>query len=179
MNFKDNHIIEGCLKGDRIFQKQLYNQYKVFLFGVCMRYAQNKTEAEDILSEGFYKILKDLHQFSGNASLQSWMRKVMVNTALMHIRKYRRIKYSDFDEIQEKKQSQPDYSLFESNRAQAIIAMIHELPLPQQTIFNLRAMDGYSFKEISTQLEINESTVRSHYLRARKKLQFLLQKELY
>lgn len=179
MNFDENHIIRNCLKEDRISQKKLYKHYKVFLFGICMRYAKSKTEAEDILSEGFYKILKDLHQFSGDASFKGWMRKIIVNTALMYIRKHRKMNFTDFDEVSEKRIIQKDYALFERNRAEAIILMVRELPLSQQTVFNLRAMDGYTFKEISAQLKVNESTVRSHFLRARKKLQFLIQKELY
>lgn len=83
---------------DRKAQKKLYEMYRVYLYGACMRYANNSMEAEDILQERFYRILKDLKQFKASSSLKTWMSKVMVNSALMYIRKHRKIKLSEFDD---------------------------------------------------------------------------------
>jgi len=144
-----------------------------------MRYAANKSEAEDMLQEGFYKILKDLHQFKGNSTLKSWMTRVVINSSLMYIRKHRKVFYTELEPIHIEDNVEPDFSLLESDRAQAIIQLIRKLPLTHQTVFNLKAIDGYSYKEISEKLELNEATIRSHYLRARKKLQLLLVNELH
>ncbi|MFK7934313.1 MAG: RNA polymerase sigma factor [Saprospiraceae bacterium] len=170
-------LLRACLRNDRQGQYELYQRYKVYLFGVCMRYAKNRAEAEDILQEGFYKILRDLKQYNRKVTLQSWMRKVMVNSALMHIRKHHKLKLESTEPIPEINELLVDNSLLETNRANAVIQLIQQLPITQQTVFNLRAIEGYSFKEIAQQLETNEATLRSYYRRARLQLQQLLQKE--
>ncbi len=172
----EQKIIRACIKGDRKAQYLLYNEYKVFLYGVCLRYAKSKVEAEDILQEGFYKIFKDLKSWSGEGVLRAWMRKVMVNTALMHIRKYRKMEFAELSEVLP---DDPNLILdfSQKDRANAIIKMIQQLPDPYQTVFNLRAMEGYSFREISQKLGSNEATLRSHYLRARSKLRKILERE--
>ena len=155
----------------------LYETHKTYLFGVCMRYTRSKAEAEDMLLEGFYRILKDLKQYSNSSSLKAWMRKVMVNSCLMHIRKHRKMQFSELSDDQIKSNTPTDLSLLNRDRASAIISLIRQLPLSHQTVFNLKAIDGYSFKEISDKLDINEATLRSHFLRARTKLQQLLNNE--
>lgn len=170
-------LLRACLRNDRQAQYELYQRYKVYLFGVCLRYAKNRAEAEDILQEGFFKILRDLKQYNRQVALQSWMRKVVVNTALMHIRKHHKLKLESTEPIPEINQMLVDNSLLEANRANAVIQLIQQLPITQQTVFNLRAIEGYSFKEIAQQLKTNEATLRSHYRRARLQLQQLLQKE--
>lgn len=152
--------------------------HKVYLFGVCMRYTRSRAEAEDMLSEGFYRILKDLKQFSVASNLKAWMRKVMINSCLMHIRKHRKMQFSELTDNHIESFAPTDLSLLNSDRAKAIIGLIRQLPTSHQTVFNLKAIDGYSFKEISKMLDINEATLRSHFLRARTKLQHLLNSEL-
>ncbi len=95
-----------------------------------MRYAKSKVEAEDILQEGFYKILKDLKNWSGEGPIRAWMRRVMVNTALMHIRKYRKIEFGDITEVLQDDAHLADLSFLQKDRANAIIALIQSLPDP-------------------------------------------------
>lgn len=180
MNSRTSEIqlIRGCLRGKREAQRELYQRHKLYLFGVAMRYAKGRQEAEDILQEGFYKIFKDLKQYKSDGPLQAWMRKVMVNTALMHIRKYHKMSFAALEPAQVEQQLLTDSSLLDSDRANAIILLIQSLPLAQQTVFNMRGIEGYSFKDISEKLGTNEATLRSHYLRARTQLKSLLRKEL-
>lgn len=175
---KQKVLLKACKAGNRKAQFQLYHAYKVQLFGVCMRYAKNRTEAEDMLQEGFYQIFKDLKQYKGKVPLSAWMRKVCVNASLMHIRKYKKVLYSELDGQFENKTQFVSTDLMSQDRSAAIISMIRQLPEAQQVVFNLRAMEGFSFKEISAKLDCNEATLRSHYLRARTKLQSLLKTEL-
>jgi len=174
----DKKLLKSCIRGDRKAQHQLYQAHKVYLFGICMRYGKDRQEAEDILQEGFYRILKDLKQFSGKTALKAWMRKVMVNSALMYIRKHHKLKVTGIDDYVFETKGPNDTSLLNQDRSKAIIFLIRQLPAVQQAVFNLRAMDEYSFKEIASMLGGNEATLRSHYLRARKALQELLKKEL-
>jgi len=142
-----------------------------------MRYTKSRAEAEDMLMEGFYKILKDLNQYSKSSNFNAWMRRVMINSCLMHIRKHRKLQFSELSDDQINSYDTADLSLLNSDRANAIIALIRLLPINHQTVFNLKAIDGYSFKEISDLLNVNEATLRSHFLRARTKLQQLLNNE--
>ncbi len=170
-------IIKGCIKGDRQAQYTLYNGYKIYLFGVCMRYARHRQEAQDMLQEGFILIFRDMKSFSGKSNIKTWMNRVMVNSCLMHIRKFRKIEFSDIENDRLENIHFTKDVFQEMDRANAIIHLIQQLPVAHQTVFNLRAMEGYSFKEISQQLDINEATLRSHYARARKQLQKFLDKE--
>lgn len=142
-----------------------------------MRYAKSRREAEDMLQDAFYGIFKDLKQYSGQGSIMSWMRKVTVNASLMYIRKHRKMIVSAL-ETEELDNIRPvDEDLMHADRAQAIVNMIRDLPEIQQVVFNLRAMEEYSFKEIASMIGGNEATLRSYYLRARKTLQDMLTKE--
>lgn len=173
----DKKLIKSCIRGNRKAQYDLYQTNKTYLFGICMRYGKDRAEAEDILQEGFYRILKDLKQFSGTVPLRAWMRKVMVNSALMYIRKHHKLQVSTIDDYVFDTKGPRDVTLLQDDRAKAIIYLIRQLPALQQTVFNLRAIEEYSFKEISELIGGNEATLRSHYLRARKALQELLKKE--
>ena len=174
----EQQLIKKCIKGDRAAQFTLYQQYKVYLFSITQRYGKTREEAEDILQEGFYRIFKDLHQYKGEGPFRAWLRKVMVNTSLMFIRKNHKVTYTELytDVADQNKMS--DTSLLNSDRSKAIIQLIQKLPISQQLVFNMKAIDGYSFREISSKIGTNEATLRSHYLRARTKLQSLLKQEI-
>lgn len=179
MQLPELHIIlKKAKSGHRPAQKVLYDQYRVYLFGVAHLYAYSKEEAEDILLEGFYRIFKDLKSYDAKGDLRAWMRKVMVNSALMHIRKYRKwdnMRLYHDDAIM----NIPDDIDFTAKyRVQSILNLIRSLPEPQRVIFTLKGIEGYTYKEIAQQLELKEVTLRSHYARARKNLQHVLQKEL-
>lgn len=164
--------LNACIAGDSKAQYALYESYKKQCFGICLRYAKNQQDAEDMLQEGFYKVFKDIKQYSGKGNFAGWLRKIMINTALMHIRKYRKreLKTIELSQLQCDNLADPDFSKREKE-GDLIIYLIQQLPTIYQTVFNLRAIEEYSFKEISVMLGINASTVRSHYLRARKALQ--------
>jgi len=175
--YDERKIVDSCIEKNRLAQKNLYNLHKVYLFGVCLRYAKSRVEAEDMLQDAFVSIFKDLHKWSGSGALRAWMRRVTINAALMHIRKYRKIEFSSF-ETDLIKHAKVSIDLSKIDLPNGVILIIQQLPEPYQTIFNLRAIDEYSFKEISTKLNTNEATLRSYYLRARKKLKAVIEKEL-
>lgn len=178
MSVKINYKrIKQIAKGNRQAQKELYDLYRVYLFGVANLYADTKQEAEDILQEGFYRIFKDIGSYNQSGDIRAWMRKVVVNSALMYIRKYKKMRFAD-DWEDDIIKNIPTYIDFDARqRANSILSIIRTLPEPQRIIFTLKGIEGYSYKEISIKLEIKEATLRSHYLRARKKLQNVIQKE--
>lgn len=170
-------IVTKAAKGKRQAQRTLYSAYKAYLFGVANTYANTREEAEDILLEGFYRIFKDLKSYNSSGDLRAWMRKVVVNSALMYIRKHRKWEFQSDEESVKQLSQTEDIDFSSKERAQSILTLIRALPEPQRIIFTLKGIEGYSYKEIAVQLDIKENTLRSHYLRAKKKLQLAIVKE--
>jgi len=167
-------LIEGCRKGKRAFQKALYDRFSKKMMVVCLRYSKSTPEAEDILQEGFVKVFQGLEGFRQDAKLETWMTRIMVNTALNHYRKklylYPMVDVEDIDIPQN------EVSLSGLNTMQ-LLEMIQELPEGCQVVFNLFAIEGYSHKEIAEMLGISEGTSKSQYARARSLLQNRLLRE--
>lgn len=175
---QEKRLIQACIDGDRAAQNQLYQQHKYKMMGVCLRYAKDRAEAEDILQEGFFKVFCDLKQFSGKGAIGAWIRRVMVNTALMHIRKQKNKLFPviELDQIAYSHASKED--LFSSFRAKALVQMIQQLPDGYRVVFNMYVIEGYSHKEIAQQLGISESTSKSQLSRAKMTLRQMLEKQL-
>ena len=166
-------MVQACLQGDERAQRHFYDLFKVKMYGLCLRFAASQTEAEDMLMEGFYKVFRDLRQFKGQCPLEAWVRQVMVNAALMHLRKKHRHLSTAIalDDISDDLVAREDP--LEHLNAAAVISLIQQLPPGFRAVFNLFAVEGYSHREISEQLEITESTSRSQYSRAKTVLQKL------
>lgn len=173
----EQQLVRECLANQRGAQQELYEKYKAKMFGICLRYMRTREEAEDVLLDGFMKVFRDLGQFKSKGSLEGWIRKVVVNTALMHLRKKVRFNFQNIDNEVVIETMEVEPAVLQNIRTEAIIAMIQELPSGYQTIFNLYAIEGFSHQEIGEKLSIKESTSRSQYTRARRLLQALLLKE--
>ncbi len=172
---KEIDFIRLLQKGDRLAQKELYDTYSAKFFGLAMRYAGSKEEAEDILQDAFLKIFQNVKKFRFEGSFEGWMRRIIVNTAIIHYHKTKKEKFhKDFEEI---KETDID-NIFVENEQEftmdELLAVIQSLPPGYRTVFNLYAIEGYKHKEIAEMLKIDENTSKSQYHRARK----LLQKKL-
>lgn len=163
-------LIEGCRKGDRCAQKTLYETYARKMMGVCLRYIGDRETAKDILQDGFLKALTHIETYHGEGSFEGWLRKIFVNCALEHLRKGDVLREStDLDHAAELTQNQS--TPLSDISAAELMCLIQSLPIGFRTVFNLFAIEGYSHKEISQQLQITESTSRSQYARAKQMLQ--------
>jgi RNA polymerase sigma-70 factor (ECF subfamily) len=172
----DLQIIEGCAKHDRKAQQELYDQYSRLLLGICLRYASDKAEAEDILQESFLKIYFNISDYSGTGSFIGWLRKVTVNTAITHYHK--NLKYRYHVEIEDYLSVETggtgfDGDLFTSDE---LYKVLNELPPGYRMVFNLYAIDGYKHKEIAEMLGIDTNTSKSQYSRAKAALRDKLEK---
>lgn len=169
---KEDELIKGCLKRDRNAQQQLYDLYSSKMYALCYRYVRHAMEAEDVLVMAFTKIFDRIEQFKGEGSFEGWIRRVMVNEALTHLRKSRAM-YVETD--LEQADREPDYDrLSDHLEAEDLQKMIQELPPGYRLVFNMYAIDGYSHKEIAEQLGITENTSKSQLSRARTYLQKIL-----
>lgn len=167
----DSDILNDCIKGRPSAQRELFDRYSRLLLGICIRYANNVEEAEDILQEGFVKIFLNISHFKGEGSLMAWMRRIMINTAITHYHKMRKHRYhDDIEEVRET--GMENYSWEEADfTKEELMNVIQRMPEGYRMVFNLYAVEGYKHREIAEKLDIDENTSKSQYSRARKWLQ--------
>ena len=174
MNEAILHIIESCQREESKGQKELYARYKGILFAICRRYISNTESAEDVFIEGFYKILTKIDTFKGAGSFEGWMKRLMVNECLMHIRKHKSSKLTV--ELGDLQIGNEDYSALDHLLADDILKLVNQLPTGYRTIFNLYVVEGYKHREIAEKLGISINTSKSQLILAKKKLQLLSSK---
>ena len=177
MQEPERNIVHACLKGDTVAQKTLYENHKVTMFRICLRYAKDRSEAQDMLQDGFIKVFNDLHQFKFQGPLGGWIRKVIVNTALQHIRKKKNLFVNtQIDELANHYQT--DENVHSDIHAKALTKMIQQLPVGYRTVFNMYVIEGYSHKEIAEKMNITESTSKSQLYKAKAQLRGILEKTM-
>ena len=160
------HLVKQCLKNNRESQKILYDRYKTVMLGVCYRYTKSVQDAEDILQEGFIKVFTKLKQYKQDGELGAWIRRIMVTTAINHLRKKASLREEFSNSISDLHLVSNDNPEILLN-AKELADLIRQLPMGYQTIFNLHAVEGFSHPEIGDMLGITDSTSRSQYTRAR------------
>jgi len=171
----EKDLIEGCIKENRASQKALYERYCRKMMVVCQRYSKTAYEAEDILQEGFIKIFANIKTFRSDARLDTWMIRIMINTALNSQRqKLYLMPMVDIEKIDLSVEEHVSLSGFGLNE---LIALIQSLPDGCRIVFNLFAIEGYSHKEIADMLSISEGTSKSQYNRAKSLLKVKLSQQ--
>ncbi len=159
-------IIEGCKKMQRKSQKALYDMYAPVLYAMALRYAADASEAEDMLQEAFINIFKSIDQYQGSGSFEGWMKRILINAAIGYIRKHKKQQFDNFDDVQEIRMKDFDFSEEDFSR-QELIDVINDLPDGFRMVFNLYAIEGFKHKEIADMLGIQIGTSKSQYSRAR------------
>ena len=168
----EEDIVEGCRKQQPKAQRMLFERCSPKMLGVCRRYIKDNAEAEQVMIGGFVKIFAKINQFKGEGCFEGWVRRIMVNEALIYIRKNKNM-YLEMDIS--KADDEPDYhKLDEQLEADDLLKMVKKLPQGYRMVFNLYAIEGYSHKEIAAHLSINVNTSKSQLSRARKLLQQML-----
>ncbi len=173
----DEQLVKKCLEKDVLAQKMLFDSFSRKMMGVCLRYFKDADDAQDALQIGFVKVFEKLHLFNNEGSLEGWIRKVVINTALDQIRKNK--KFEDNVDL-----SKIDFQLPTENEnaldkisTNDLLKIIQQMPTGFRTVFNLYAIEGYSHQEIADQLNISVNTSKSQYSRARVYLQKILIQE--
>ena len=169
-------LIAGCRRGDTGAQRTLYERYNNRLFAICLRYARDRPEAQDILQDAFLVIYRDLAQFQGNGAFEGWLHRVTVRAALQHLRRKNPLRFAeDFNELPSDHWNvTPDTDM----NSEAILNMVQQLPTGYRTVFNLHCVEAWSYPEIAAEMGISESSVRSQYTRACKHLRVMVDKLL-
>jgi RNA polymerase sigma-70 factor (ECF subfamily) len=164
----ESTLIRGCLRHHAGAQKVLYERFSARMMGVCCRYARSREDAEDMLQEGFVRVFTHLDQFRAVGSLEGWIRRIMVTTAINFLNRNKYLQQNTGLEHAEEIAS--DRKPEEDVQGGEMMQLLLRLPLGYRTIMNLYAIEGYSHKEIGEMLGIAESTSRSQYARARELL---------
>ena len=173
--YTDKELIEKCLENDPRAQEFLYKRFSRRMYGVCLRFARNTLEADDILQEGFIKVFTFLKDFRQDGSFEGWIRRTFVNTAINYYHsKENEWKETSIDKA-ESVQSVSEDAL-DIISAADLIEIIRELPEGYRLVFNLYVIEGYAHQEIAEMLHISESTSKSQLSRARMALQERLEK---
>jgi len=168
--------LKNVKKNDRNAQKILYDVYSPVMYGLCLRYVSEKSEASDILQEGFLKILTKITDYTGKGSFEGWMKRVIINTAITSYHKNKKFNFNlDINEINENKiEGNSNYDS-QDFTIEELENVIKTLPTGYKIVFNMFAIEGYKHKEIAEELGIDENTSKSQFLRARKVIQHKLE----
>lgn len=172
----EEYIIAGCLHNDPSAQRELYNRFSPKMLSVCYRFAHSREDAEDMLQEGFIKVFTQVHTFQNKGAFEGWIRRIIVHTCINFLKKYKKfsesvdLEYANVVYIKEE-------TIPSIMQAKQVTECIRLLPVGYRTVLNLYAVEGYSHREISAMLDIEESTSRSQYTRAKSMLENILIKK--
>jgi RNA polymerase sigma factor (sigma-70 family) len=171
--FQEKDLVAGCLRQDRRFQKLLFERFFSDMMSICSRYARDDDDAKDILQNAFIKVFAKFDMFSGEGTLRGWIQSIVVRTAIDHYRRQQRENknvVAEFEDWENGEEAEIEASL----AAEEIMKIVQMLPNMQRAVFNLFAFEGYSHKEIATELEITEGTSKWYLCEARKTLKIAL-----
>ncbi|CAN5746239.1 RNA polymerase sigma factor [soil metagenome] len=172
----EEQMLAGSIKNNASAQEAFYNKFSPKMLGVCYRFAKNREDAEDMLQEGFIKIFTQLHQYRNEGALEGWIRRIVVHTCINVLKKNKKFAES-VDIIHANSIHVKEDMIPSIMQAKQVVECIRMLPMGYRTVLNLYAIEGYSHKEIASMLDIEESTSRSQYTRAKAMLEDILIKK--
>ena len=171
-------LIEQCQLGERTAQYEIYKLYSKAMFNVCYRILKDEPEAEDVLQESFLSAFRNIGNYRGDASFGAWLKRIVVNTAINQVRK-RKLEFESLNDMDVKSENEEWDEEQMVLDIQRIRDSIEELPDGFRTVFSLYLLEGYDHREIGEILGITESTSKSQYNRAKKKLKEILSNTEY
>jgi RNA polymerase sigma-70 factor (ECF subfamily) len=181
---KLKEIVNGCVRNDRKCQKVIFEMYYGKMMSACLRYISDKDEAQDILQEGFIKVFNNIAKFDFNGSLEGWVRRIIVNTAIDHIRKKKNdiFQVTDHEFIINNYNNEgdetEDENIYANLKTTEIMEAIKQLSPAYRTVFSMYVIDGFSHQQIADLLNINIGTSKSNLAKARMNLQKILKDKL-
>lgn len=174
----ESEIIKGCINQDRNCQKALYEKFYGKMKGVCLRYAKDSDQAQDILQDAFIKVFDKIKKFEGSGSFEGWIRRIMVNTAIDYLRKnkqeYLIVSTVHAHKVEEPEETVTDDDILNYVTKEDVINAVHKLSPAYRAVFNLYVVEEYSHKEIAEMLGISEGTSKSNFAKAKYNLRKLL-----
>ena len=172
----DQELIKGCKQNKRRSQNALYKKYFPLMSSIAKRYCSNEEDILQTINYGFFKVLQNLDKYKPDNNLATWIRRIMINHIIDEYRKQKKHfsnVHIQYDENIDSVLS--DYNLAEKKwEENELRSWLNRLPDMTKTVFNMFAIDGYSHKEISKELNITTGTSKWHVSDARKKLRGMM-----
>jgi RNA polymerase sigma factor (sigma-70 family) len=167
-----HQLIGGCIRKDRGSQKMLYKAFYGFSMGICLRYANNREEAAEVMNQGFFKVFTRIDTYDTTRPFKAWLGKIMTNVSIDYYRANLKMAYAeDLDKAENVTDGElPDRKL----NYEDLLAMVQRLPNAYRTVFNLYAIEGYTHEEIGEMLDISSGTSKSNLHKARQKLKQMI-----
>ncbi|MBR9998636.1 MAG: RNA polymerase sigma factor [Cyclobacteriaceae bacterium] len=179
LEFKEqNDLIKGCIDGDRSAQYAFYKKYSKAMYNISYRITNDSDDAADVLQEAFLSAYKYLHSFKGESSVGAWLKRIVVNASINHIKKQRLM----YEPIENHEAGEEENTLRDEDiilELERVKSAIQQLPDGFRTVFSLYLLEGYDHREIADILGISESTSKSQYNRAKKRLKEILKERVY
>ncbi len=177
---KIKEIVSGCLRNDRKSQEQIFKLFYGKMLGVCMRYTNDRDTAQEIVQDSFIKVFEKLKLFDNSGSFEGWIKRVVVNTAIDHIRKSKKDPFltdndNDFRLGGVDPTIESEELELKDEKAEIIMEAIQKLSPAYRAVFNLYVIDDYSHKEIAETLGISEGTSKSNLSKARMNIQKMVE----
>jgi RNA polymerase sigma factor (sigma-70 family) len=167
-------VIRGCLKNDRRSQEELYKRYYPAMMALCLRYVREQGDALEVLNDAYLKVFRQLSRYDMvKGGLYTWMRKILINTALDALRRQKLLRPREMTGVAEDEPGIENEAVSKLN-GDELLAVIRELPVTTRIVFNMYGIDGFSHREIATLLGISEGTSRWHLSDARRQLKLII-----
>ncbi|MCB9245192.1 MAG: sigma-70 family RNA polymerase sigma factor [Flavobacteriales bacterium] len=167
-------LIKLCLEGKEQAFKEIYERLAPKMYTVALRYMNNENDAQDVLQEAFIRIYQKLNSFQFAGSFEGWCRRIIVNTAIEHLRRSKSNITDSLDDVGGHSVSEISLSRLQ---LKDVLAAIRQMPDGYRTVFNMFVIEGYSHQEIAEHLGVSLSTSKSQLFKARNYLQQLLEKQ--
>lgn len=161
-----NELIVGCCKKERSSQEALYRNFFGYALSICLRYAQNRDEAVEIMNDGFLKIFHHIETFDTSRSFKTWLARIMVNTSIDFLRGKKKLVFTD--DINQVPEPGTDEKIIDKLSYDELLKHVQALPPAYRTVFNLYVMEGFQHQEIAAMLRISEGTSKSNLFKAKK-----------
>jgi len=171
-SFHFQDIIKGCISKSRKSQKELYKLYFGFSMKICLRYAESKEEAIEMVNDGFMRVFSNIHRYDHERPFNSWLSTIIINTSIDYYRK--RLKRTKMEELNSSHDLQDNEHIISKINYNDLIRLIQKLSISYRTVFNLFVIDGYSHEEISKMLSISVGASKSNLFKARQQLKEML-----
>lgn len=174
---KQDVLIKACINGDRSAQYALYKLYSKAMYNICYRITNDPDDAEDVLQESFLSAFRNLHTFKGESSFGAWLKRIVVNSSINHVKK-NKLMYVQFEghEAESEADMKDEDIVLEINRVKEAV---QQLPDGFRAVLSLYLFEGFDHREIASILDITESTSKSQYNRAKKRLKEILKERIY
>ncbi|WP_299116820.1 RNA polymerase sigma factor [uncultured Winogradskyella sp.] len=172
-------LIQKCVKKDREGQRELYALLSPVLYGICLKYMKNKTEADDVFQDAFITLFQKINQYKYKGSFEGWVKRIFVNEALVVLRNKQRrlhIAIEEFDIIDSIEENSEEHSLVIPQ--DKLLKHIQQLPDNYRMVFNLYVFEGYDHKTIASKLNVAVGTSKSLLSRAKGVLRSRINEEL-